>query len=241
MFDVPIGLGGDISPYGQNVDAMTENIVAVASNILPCSNPPYLLSDFLSFYPQFGGGQIQATGVVVAGSNVLTGVTGSGITPGMLSVGIGFIPDGATVVSVSGATVTISAQAMASGTAALTFYPLLVPLYVMQMYLGLANAVVNQARYKSMWIKAISDFIAHFLTLYLMSLTPAGASAMQVMVAGEARGLKVSKSAGDISASVDFNIVSKGIEGWAMYNATVFGQMFATIGKIAGLGGMFIR
>jgi hypothetical protein len=247
MFDDPtIGIGGAISPYGQNVDAMVEQITSVASGILSGTNIPYLLSDFLNACPRFGGSAIPSTGAMAGtatiGSNVLSRLSSTtGITPGMLVVGVGYIPDGVTVTVVGATTVTLSAPAIASGSVNLIFYPLLVPLFILQMYLGLGNAVILQIRYKSFWQAAIGFFIAHFVTLYMMSMTPAGASAQQVMVAGEARGLKTGKSAGDVSVSVDFAMVAKGIDGWAAYHLTLAGQMFASIGKLAGMGGMYVR
>jgi hypothetical protein len=241
MFDDPIGIGGAISPYGQNVEAMVEQVTAVASGILQGTNSPYLLSDFLAACPQFGGSAISAAGTAAIGSNVLTLSSTTGITPGMLAVGIGYIPDGATVTTVGATTVTLSAPTTASGSVNLTCYPLMVPLFILQTYLSLGNAVILQIRYKSFWQAAIGFFVAHFVTIYMMSMTPAGASAQQVMVAGEARGLKTGKSAGDVSVSVDFSTVAKGIDGWGAYHLTLAGQMFASIGKLAGMGGMYVR
>jgi hypothetical protein len=242
MFDDPIGIGGAISPYGQNVDAMVEQTTAVASNVLSCDNPPYLLSDFLNAYPQFGGTQATIAGTAASGSNLLTGLSGTaGIVVGMLVIGVGLIPDGTTVTFVGSTTITMSDQATAGGTMNLIFYPLLTSLFILQMYLTLAMAIVNQARYKSFWQPAMGFFIAHFVTLYMMSMTPAGAVAQQVVAAGEARGLQTSKGVGDISKSTDYAVVAKGIDLWAAYHLTIHGQMFASMAKMVGMGGMYVR
>lgn len=234
-------LGGTISPYGQNIDGWVEQVKAVASNVISGTNPPYLIADFLSMYPQFGGAPIAATGTTTANSNQITGMSSiTGIAVGMVIINPN-VPNGTTVTAMSGLTVTMSANATVSGTGVtLTFYPLLVPLVVLQMYMSLANTCIIQARYKGPWIICMGLFIAHWLTLYLQGTASAGSPAAKVIAAGEAKGLRVSKSAGDISTSIDYNAVANDLEGWAAWKLTTYGTQFATIGKMVGKGGMMV-
>ncbi len=116
----------------------------------------------------------------------------------------------------------------------------LVPPEVMAMYLDLAHACVRQARWKNSWRIAMGWFIAHFLTLYLQSMTKADASAKQVIAAGTARGLQTSKSVGDLSISYDYSAVTQDIDGWAQWKLTPYGQQLASMGRLVGKGGMYI-
>ncbi len=115
-----------------------------------------------------------------------------------------------------------------------------VPKAVIQAYLTLANASVIQARWLDAWSVGMANFIAHFCELYLMASTPTGASAKAVVAAGEARGLKTGKSAGDVSVNVDFNAIAQDLGGWAAWKLTIYGQQFATMGKLMGMGGAVV-
>jgi hypothetical protein len=111
---------------------------------------------------------------------------------------------------------------------------------IMQMYLDLANACLQESRWRSYWKVAMGWFIAHFLTLHLQSLTAAGSPAAQVVQAGQARGLQSSKSVGDVSVSYDFNTAMSDLDGWAAWKLTVYGQQLATAAKLVGRGGMYV-
>jgi hypothetical protein len=111
---------------------------------------------------------------------------------------------------------------------------------VIEMYIELAGAVVKEARWHKRWKFAMSLFVAHFLTLYLQSLSDANSTAAQVVAAGQAKGLLSSKSVGDVSVSYDFSAIAQGLDGWAAWNLTTYGQQYATLAKIAGIGGMYV-
>lgn len=115
----------------------------------------------------------------------------------------------------------------------------LVPPELMEMYLELAHTCVRQARWRNSWKIAMGWFIAHFLTLYLQSMTKADASAKQVIAAGQARGLPASKSAGDLSISYDYS-AAQDLDGWAMWKLTPYGQQLAALGRVVGKGGMYV-
>lgn len=111
---------------------------------------------------------------------------------------------------------------------------------IMQMYLDMANAVVQESRWRKQWKIAMGLFVAHFLTLWLQSTAGANASAAQVIAAGQAKGLMSSKSVGDVSVSYDFATITQGLDGWAGWNLTTFGTQYATLAKIVGKGGMYV-
>jgi hypothetical protein len=117
----------------------------------------------------------------------------------------------------------------------------LVPEAVSQMYLDLAHACIKEARWKTYWKMAMGLFVAHFVTLYLQSVTDAESSAVQVIAVGQAKGLTTSESAGDVSYSQDINTIAQDLDGWAAWKLTAFGQQLATFGKLVGKGGMYIR
>ena len=111
---------------------------------------------------------------------------------------------------------------------------------IIQMYLELANACLQESRWRSYWKVAMGWFIAHFLTLYLQSVTDADSPAAQVINSGQARGLQSSKAVGDVSVSYDFSSVMNDLDGWAAWKLTIFGQQLATAAKLVGKGGMYI-
>lgn len=111
---------------------------------------------------------------------------------------------------------------------------------IIHMYLELANACLQESRWRSYWKVAMGWFIAHFLTLYLQSTTNADSPAAQVINAGQARGLQSSKSVGDVSVSYDFSTAMNDLDGWAAWKLTIYGQQLATAAKLVGKGGMYI-
>jgi len=86
----------------------------------------------------------------------------------------------------------------------------------------------------------MSLFIAHFLTLYLQTLSSAEDSVKKIINAGLAKGVQTSKSAGDLSVSYDFSIIANDFEGWGTYKQTAFGQQFLTLAKVVAKGGMVV-
>ena len=115
-----------------------------------------------------------------------------------------------------------------------------VPMSILQVYIDLASASVQEARYHGAWSLCMGLFVAHFATLWLQSTTTAGSPAAKVVALGEAKGLRTSKSVGDVSVSIDYNAVAQDLNGWAAWNLTTFGQQFATIAKLMGKGGMMV-
>lgn len=111
---------------------------------------------------------------------------------------------------------------------------------IVEMYIDMANAVVKEARWRRQWKFAMGLFVAHFLTLYIQSLAAPDSDAAQVVAAGQTKGLLSSKSVGDVSASYDFSTIAQGLDSWAAWNLTTYGQQYATLARMVGKGGMYV-
>lgn len=112
---------------------------------------------------------------------------------------------------------------------------------ILQMYIGLADASIKEARWHTAWHIAMGWFVAHFATLYLQGTADANSPAAQVLAKGQTKGLMASKSIGDVSVSYDFNSIASDLDGWAAWKLTIYGQQLATMGRIYSLGGMYVR
>ncbi|GHV35106.1 hypothetical protein FACS1894187_07100 [Synergistales bacterium] len=114
-----------------------------------------------------------------------------------------------------------------------------VPEAVIDMYIGFANGIVNIARYHESWKICFCFVVAHFLTLYMRTMTPEGnESASAVIRAAETRGLVTSKNVGSVSVSYDYSTAISDLDGWAAWKTTEFGIQFLTLAKVYNLGGM---
>lgn len=120
------------------------------------------------------------------------------------------------------------------------FADIIVPTAVLELYLGLANSCIKYERWKDGWKLAMGWFIAHFATLYLQSKVSPASGASAVIAAGEAKGLIVSKSVDAVSVGIDFSSIAQDLDGWASWKLTTFGIQLASMGKIIGMGGMYV-
>lgn len=124
-----------------------------------------------------------------------------------------------------------------------TFYPQfrgLVPDAIVTTYIAMAAATVLQARWNAFWGYGMANFIAHFLTLHLKTAGGCEASAADVVAAALPQGLINSESVGEVSVSYDQATTLQGIERWATWNQTQYGQLFAERARLIGKGGMYI-
>ncbi|MBZ9633069.1 DUF4054 domain-containing protein [Clostridium sp. FP1] len=117
----------------------------------------------------------------------------------------------------------------------------IVPKIVVQMYIDLANASIKKTRWHTYWEVATGWFVAHFCSLYLQGTADPNSGANVVMEAGRAQGLDTSQSVNDVSVSTDYSIIANGLNGWASWLLTIYGQQLATVGKMMGKGGMCVR
>jgi len=209
-----------------------------ASNFVFGTNPPYTIQDFLSFYPKFGGTTISPapTGTATQGSAQLTGVSSTiGIAVGnSILDSSAFFPDGTVISSIGSGTLTLSNEAVGTGPTTLTIWNApIIPFLAIFAYIALASASLVQARWLEQWTIAMGLFVAHFLTLYAQSDGNPSSTASQIAAQGLSNGVQVAKSVGDVS--VNYQPV-QGIEGWAAWNLTSYGQLLATMGRLVGSG-----
>ena len=94
-----------------------------------------------------------------------------------------------------------------------------------------------QRRWGESWQLGVCLFVAHWCTLYLRSQVPEGATARQILAAGETRGLVTSKAVGGVSVSVDYSAVASDLNGWAAWKETTYGTQWATLAQMVGMGG----
>lgn len=211
------------------------------SNIVTGTNPPYTITDFLAIYPKFGGMPTRISGCsTTQGSTSVTGLpmaTGP-LQVGQLVIGPGIL-GGTIILAVESGTITISLPATAAGTnVSLNFITNpLAPLVVIQLFLNLANASLIQNRWDEAWGIAMAWFIAHFLTLFLRSDGNTYCDAGQAATAGLQVGITVSKSAGPVSQGLQ---LPGGLDDWAAWTTTTYGQQLATMARVIGAGPMLI-
>jgi len=227
-----------------------------ASGLVFGTNPPYQVSDFLDMYPKFGtyaqavqGFDIYAGGAGYAVNDTVTPVqadadscvltvtsvdrNGAILTATLTEPGEGYSIASALPTTTSGA-----------GTGALididAIVPpnLLLPLTAIQIYVNLASACLVQRRWLSMWTLAMSLFVAHYCTLYLLSDGNPANSAGQAAQQGLARGIAVSKAAGDVSVS--YETVTENLKQFGSWNRTEYGQQLATLAATVGMGPLFL-
>jgi hypothetical protein len=115
----------------------------------------------------------------------------------------------------------------------------ILPDEVIEMFLGLALEIVNIARYHGAWKVCVCLVAAHFLILYLrtMSSNP-DPTAADIIKAGETRGLVASKSVDGVSVSYDYSTAISDLDGWAGWKTTEYGIQFIAYAKVFNLGGM---
>jgi hypothetical protein len=231
--------------YSEQGIQNVSGIVADASNLRVGTNPAFGITDFVQMYPNFinpnQSGTFPIIGNLTTGSNQITEIENiSGINLNQIISGPG-IPFATYITAINSTTVTMSNTATVNSiaTSILTYFPL-VPLIMLQTYISLANASIQQARWRTSWSLAMALFIAHFADLYLQSSANPMGTAAQVISAGQARGLMASKGVGDVSVSYDYNSISQDLNGWAMWKATIYGQQLATMGKMFGKGNMYV-
>lgn len=110
----------------------------------------------------------------------------------------------------------------------------------LQAYIDMAHASVREARWHGLWREGMRLFIAHFVTLLLMS-PDEGATKDQLVNASKVSGAVSSKSVGSVSVGYDNSQATSDLTGWAAWKLTSYGVQFATLAKLVGKGGMLVR
>lgn len=115
-----------------------------------------------------------------------------------------------------------------------------IPEAIFDVYMAFALDVVNVDSWGESFKLGVSLLIAHYLTLYLDSFAPEGASAAEVVASAQMKGVIASKSVGDVSVSYDYNSAIADVSKWSGFNLTAFGNQFAALAEMFSKGGMYI-
>ena len=112
---------------------------------------------------------------------------------------------------------------------------------ILQQYIDMATGTIREARWHSMWKEGMRLYIAHFATLYL-GVPKEGASASNIVESGKAMGAITSKTVGPISVGYSAGQeAASDLTGWGAFKLTTYGSQFATLARIVGKGGMYVR
>lgn len=118
----------------------------------------------------------------------------------------------------------------------------LVPDAILDMFILMANAAIQECRWHEKWRYAMGLYIAHYATLYLRSYAEPTENSNASGAAGSGGLIGVVKSAhlGDTSVSYDVSSVVSATENWGAWNATAYGQLLVTEARLVALGGSYI-
>ena len=150
-------------------------------------NPAYFLDDFLNNYPEaFGPPSVYNGAGTTIGSSTVTLPNTSGLQAGQFIQCLG-LPSGTLITGVSASSITVNTLAVSTQTnAPLTAYTApIAPVFVIQMYINLANASIVQDRWQDAWLIAMGWFVMHYVSLYVRSAGEAFAQLMQFTTHGE--------------------------------------------------------
>ena len=218
-------------------------IISLVSNVVIGQNPPFTVQDFFTMYPKFAGpallsGAAAPLATLTAGSPNITVNNSAGMAIGQPIAGVG-IPDNTFISGINGTAVQMTnpATQTIANSPIVVWNATTVPVAVVAMFINLASAHLVQARWQDTWLVAMGWFVAHFLTLYAKSDGNPNSTTGQIAAQGLASGIQVSKSVGDVSVS--YTPVS-GLDDWAAWNLTSYGQLLATMAKLIGAGPMML-
>lgn len=112
------------------------------------------------------------------------------------------------------------------------------PQTVLDEIINQANAAVQPERWLDGWRYSAGLYVAHYVTMYLRNYTDNPQTPAQAAATGSVSGLVKSATLGDSSVSYDTSAVSEALKEWGDFNATSYGQQFATRARLVGMGGM---
>lgn len=161
----------------------------VIGPVLGGSNPPYALDDFLAMYPKFFGAATSVPNcTITAGSATFSVANTAGLATGQLLSLPGVLAPGSLILTVGMGSVVLNNQALASaaGVAVAAYEAPPLPLGVIQAYINLATASLNQALWQEQWTVAMGWFVAHYCTLYAETDVAEMQTAMETVIHGEA-------------------------------------------------------
>lgn len=112
---------------------------------------------------------------------------------------------------------------------------------IVQHYIDMAHAVVKKSRWHELWTEGMRLYVAHFLTLYAMTYPTPEAGKNGILKAGGVNGVASSKTVDGVSVSYDINVANGDLTGWGAWKLTSYGTQFATLARMLGKGGMYVR
>lgn len=115
-----------------------------------------------------------------------------------------------------------------------------VPLTVLDLFISQANEAVQPDKWGDGWRYAAGLYVAHYSTMYLRNYNADPQTAQEAAATGSVAGIVKSATLGDSSVSYDTSAVSAALADWGDFNATSYGQQFATRARIVGMGGMTV-
>lgn len=160
----------------------------VIGPVLGGANPPYFLDNLAAMYPKFFGAPTAVSNATItAGSATVELSSTAGLAPGQFVQLAGTLAPGSVILSVGSASITLNSAALANASeATLQVYEAPpVPLVVLQAYINLANASLNQVLWQEQWCVAMGWFVAHYATLYAETDVAKLQTAFQTIIHGE--------------------------------------------------------
>ena len=115
----------------------------------------------------------------------------------------------------------------------------LVPSNAVELFLQDANNSILQCRWLDKWEYGVCLYIAHTFTLYLRNYKPSNDTAQGAAATGTVQGLVSSSSLGDTSISFENGGIMTGIARWGVLASTSYGQQYASMARMVGIGGMY--
>lgn len=161
-----------------------------ATNLVFGQNPPYYLDDFLATYSKFFGQPTNIAGCSTGTSLNQIIVPSSalfGLAVGQFLTTYGVFPLSTVITAINGTAITVSTSAPSvnSDFAVSVYTTPALPAFVIQLYLSLANASLQEARWQEQWYVAMGWFIAHYCTLWCQTEATDVALAYQTIIHGE--------------------------------------------------------
>lgn len=119
-------------------------------------------------------------------------------------------------------------------------YTPIIPENILKLFISMANSSVGACRWGEFWRYAIGLFVAHYVSLYLMTYKDGVKDSNDVDTGGSIINVVKSAQLGDASITFDSSAVTSATANWGAWNATPYGQQLVTMARYASLGGMYV-
>lgn len=119
-------------------------------------------------------------------------------------------------------------------------YVSLIPPFILQQFITMANAAIQEQRWFEKWRWAMGLYIAHYATLYLRTYSDGSPNVQAAANSGALIGTVASATLGDASVSYDTRAIVAATEKWGAWNSTAYGQLLVTEARLVSMGGAYI-